>query len=107
MEEGKIPDFWCPKCDKLAARHRPMTTSIGFARSEYVYFVCNDCGLIYLAKEVNKDLLREYLLSHQGHYDSFRRYWRIINAELEKSKKYYLDHGWKVAVFKRKAPLEK
>ena len=105
-KNGKdVPDCWCPKCGKLASTLEHGSRNIGFRRFYYPRFICNDCILIYFNKSVVKNLLREYFSSRSLHTKGeFASAWRIINAEIEEFKKWWREHGWKIAIFKRKAP---
>lgn len=105
MKEREIPDFWCPKCGKLASVLEPFIRP-SFARFALAYFACGDCGLIYFNKSVIKRLLREWYRLH-GYKRRFSEFWRKVDAHIEESKKAWQEKGWKLAVFKRKALSQK
>jgi hypothetical protein len=97
-----IPILYCPKCGKKASSNEILCRDLGFQSFQYCYFLCHDCGLFYPAKSLNRKLVRQYVAGKDSH--SFREDWRIVNGLLEESKKFYLERGWKSAVFKDKAP---
>lgn len=108
MNEALIPNFYCPKCNKVASHSRPMFIRYSVRRLELIMFLCGECRLIYIDKPTIRRIISRWRKEGLWTKMSFNALCKEFLTELEGLVENHYNPlcGYKRARFKKEGQNE-